>query len=256
MTKTAFAFASVLSLAVTVAAQEPPPVTPPPVAAPVQLPAAQPTPPPAPAPVAEVRVKLSGIELQRRLEAIFVMEGVFQKHVALAANATQREIENFTKMDTGMRSMMFSRAQPRAQGTYLEDYGVVFQVTIPSYLPSVAQIFETLNRSRPQATDPAQPASLAAPRTDVIFDPDALYVEAVRRYLMDAMLISGRSLDLRPGEWLAVSARGDDGLQVELAQPSIMVLRLKGGDLIDFLAGRLAGDDVRKRIIIQGFSGR
>ena len=254
MIKTVFAFAGVLSLAVTVAAQEPPPVTPPPVTPPVQAPAVQPTPPPAP--VAEVPVKLSTIELQRRLEAIFVMEGVFQKHVALAANATQREIENFTKMDTGMRSMMFSRAQPRAQGTYLEDYGVVFQVTIPSYLPSVAQIFETLNRSRPQATDPAQPASLTAPRSDVPFDPDALYVEAVRRYLVDAMLVSSRSLDLRPGEWLAVSARGDDGLPVEFSQPSIMVLRLKGSDLIDFVAGRLADGEIRKRIIVQGFSGR
>jgi hypothetical protein len=253
-----------------VRAQEPPPSTPPP--APVVAPPATQTPPvtqtapapestPAPKAAPALAVKLTDHELMRRREAIFVMEGIFEKNVQLAANATQREIELF---QPGMKVSMFALVRPRAYGNHLDDYGVVFHVQIPTYLPSVVQVIEDIARNRLQRpaqqqppTDPAQPATMMAARPrEAVLDPDAFYVEAVRRYLMDAMLENSKALNLRPNEWLTVSARGDDGTPSELSQPSILILRVKGSDLLDYLAGRLSSDGVRDRVIVQGFSGR
>jgi hypothetical protein len=215
-----------------------------------------PTPQPpvaAPSAVAAVPTKLSDAESRRRREAIFVLEGVFVRQVLLAANATQSEIEAF---QPDLRIRMFSAVPPQARGNFLEDYGVFFQVQIPTYIPSVVKVIEDLAR-RPQSTDPARPASLERPLSrDAVMDPDLFYVNAVRQYLISAMLDQSRSLELRPGEWLTVSARGEDGGPSELAQPSIMMLRLRGTDLIDFLAGRLTRDEVIRRVEVKGSSGR
>jgi hypothetical protein len=254
-------------------AQEPPPnpvvpppqpvVTPPPSQTqpptdPPQATPAQPTPaqpaPAAPAPMGAV--KLTEEEARSRREAIFVMEGVFVQHVVLAANATQREIQNF---QPGLRLSMFSPVPPSARGNYLEDYGVFFHVQIPTYIPSVVQIIEDMARTqagRPQPTDPAKPASVERVASrEFGLDPDAYYVSAVREYLVSAMLEQSKSLNLRPNEWLTVSARGDDGGPSQLSQPSIMQLRVKGSDLLDYLSGRISKADVTKRIEVRGFSG-
>lgn len=248
-------------------AQEPPPPTPPvvtqPPATPTQPPA---TPPPAtPAPekpavaAAPAPVKLTDAETRRRREAIFVMEGVFEKHVLLAAGATTSEIEAF---QPGLKLSMFSSVPPQARGNYLEDYGVFFQVQIPTYIPSVVKVIEDLASARARtpiqqsSVDNTRPIAMDAPRRDAMLDPDAFYVRAVREYLMNAMVDQSKSLDLRPTEWLTVSARGDDGGPSELSQPSILMLRIKGSDLNDFLAGRITRDEVLKRIEVKGTPGR
>jgi hypothetical protein len=200
-------------------------------------------------------VKLSEQEARRRREAIFVMEGVFVQHVVLAANATQREIENF---QPGLRVNMFSQVPPSARGNYLEDYGVFFHVQIPTYIPSVVQIIEDIARTqtlRPQI-DPATPISLDRRNArEAMLDPDAFYVESVRQYLISAMIEQSKSLDLRPNEWLTVSARGDDGGPSLLSQPSIMHLRVRGSYLLDYLAGRISKDEVMRRVEVKGWSG-
>ena len=240
------------------ATEQPPATAQPPVA--TQPPATATPPPsvPAAAPAALVAPKLTDAESRRRREAIFVLEGVFVRQVLLAANATQSEIEAF---QPGLRISMFSAVPPQARGNYLEDYGVFFQVQIPTYIPSVVKVIEDLAtaqaRVRAQANDPARLATVERPSTrDAVMDPDMFYVNAVRQYLISAMLDQSRSLELRPGEWLTVSARGEDGGPSELAQPSIMVLRIRGTDLLDFLAGRLTRDEVIRRVEVKGSSGR
>ena len=226
-------------------AQEPPP--------PVQTPAA-PAPSAAPAvPPAPERVELTGDEFRRRRNAIFLMEGLFVNSVRLAAADTQQQIEAF---QPGLRISMFSAVPPQARGGYIEDYGVLFMVQIPTYIPSVVKVIEDLARNpRPALTNPATPAGIerSAPRAAAL-DPDAFYVNAVREYLINAMLEQSKSLELRPSEWLTVMARGDD--DGGLSQPSTMTLRIKGSDLIDFLAGRLTREAVGKRVEVKGFSGR
>ena len=256
-------------------AQEPPPtpvvppptpvVTPPPAGTPPATtdPAQAASPqPPAPAtssqpkdapPVVPATVTLTESQARSRREAIFVMEGVLVQHVVLAANATQREIES---VQPGLRLSMFSPVPPSARGNYLEDYGVFFHVQIPSYVPSVVQIIEEISRNqfRPPASA-AVPTSVAPPRREAPLDPDLFYVGAVREYLISAMLEQSKSLDLRPSEWLTVSARGDDGGPSQLSQPSIMLLRVKGSDLMEYLAGRISKAEVTKRVEVKGFSG-
>jgi hypothetical protein len=263
-----FALGMTVVLGCGVVTAQDPPSTPPPTSPPPAQPVQQ-QPPPAQPPAATVpaapaiaaaatpSVKLSENEARRRREAIFVMEGVFVQHVVLAANATQRGIEAF---QPGLRVNMFSPVPPSARGNYLEDYGVFFHVQIPTYIPSVVRIIEDFARNqpvRPPSTDPAQPASLErSPSREAMLDPDAFYVDAVREYLVSAMLEQSKSLDLRPNEWLTVAARGDDGGPSQLSQPSIMVLRIKGSDLMDYLAGRISKEDAAKRIEVKGFSGR
>jgi hypothetical protein len=249
-------------------AQEVPPPTPPVVTQPPATPTQPPATPPAATPAPEqpavasapALVKLTDAETRRRREAIFVMEGVFEKHVLLAAGATTSEIEAF---QPGLKLSMFSSVPPQARGNYLEDYGVFFQVQIPSYVPSVVKVIEDLaeralaRRPIPQSSDNARTVAMETPRPrDATLDPDAFYVRAVREYLMNAMVDQSKSLDLRPTEWLTVSARGDDGGPSELSQPSILMLRVKGSDLNDFLAGRLTRDEVLKRIEVKGTPGR
>lgn len=188
------------------------------------------------------------------------MEGVFVKHVLLAANATQSEIETF---QPGLKISMFSQVPPQAHGNYLEDYGVFFQVQIPTYFPSVVKVIEEMaERARArtavqQSLDNTRPVAMEGRRSpDAMLDPDAFYVNAVRQYLMNAMVDQSKSLELRPNEWLTVSARGDDGGPSDLSQPSILMLRIKGSDLNDFLADRITRDEVLKRIQVKGTPGR
>ena len=257
-----------------VTAQDPPtnPVTPPPAPVITPPPAATPpaatdpaqaTPPQVPAPVAapqpkdtppqaSASVTLTDAQARSRREAIFVMEGVLVQHVVLAANATQREIEN---VQPGLRLSMFSPVPPSARGNYLEDYGVFFHVQIPSYVPSVVQIIEEISRNQFRPNGGAVPTNMSPPRREAPLDPDAFYVGAVREYLVSAMLEQSKSLELRPNEWLTVSARGDDGGPSQLSQPSIMLLRVKGSDLLEYLSGRISKADVTKRVEVKGFSG-
>lgn len=225
-------------------AQEPP--TQPPVTQPPPTPATQaPTAPAAidtaAAPVARL---LSESDVRRRRNAIYIMEGMLVNSVRLAASQTQTEIE---EAQPDLKVTLFAPVPPEAHGSYLEDYGVFFQVLIPSYQPSVVSILGML------PPNPAQPAAAARA---VPLNPDAVYVAAVKNVLTDAMLDYSKALELGPTEWLTVAARGADGGPGPASEPSVMILRIKGRDLIEFLSGRLTRDEVRQRVDVRGFSGR
>ena len=53
------------------------------------------------------------------------------------------------------------------------------------------------------------------------------------------MLDFSKNLELKPDEWLSVAARGSDGALTpgEILQLTTVVLRVKGSDLADYLAG-------------------
>lgn len=222
-------------------AQEPPPAQPPVTVPPVS---ASPVAAEAAAPAPAARVTLTGAELLRRRNAIFIMEGMLVNSVLLAASHTQEEIE---AAQPELKVTLFAPTRPEARGNYLEDYGVFFQVLIPSYQPSVVSILNML----PQ--NPAQPTAAAR---SLPLNPDAVYVTAVKNALTDAMLEYSKALDLRPSEWLTVAARGADGGPGPAADPSVLILRIKGADLNDFLTGRVTKDEVLRRVELRGFSGR
>lgn len=252
--------AGVLSASSATGPQDPPPPPPPvqttaPQAPPaqeppaIQNPAAADVSKPASAPPASE--PLTGAALQQRREAIYLFEGLLIKAVQLAAQNTVTEIR---RIEPGI--MMFSASPVRAHGTYLEDYGVFFHVEIPSVIPSVSSLVETLarRRMRPE-TSPAQPTSISssvAP-AEPMLDPDAHYVQSVKEQLINAMLRLSNSMDLRPNEWLAVEARDGSETPGQLSQPSTMNLRIKGSDLADLRADRITIEEARKRVQVRGF---
>ena len=98
----------------------------------------------------------------------------------------------------------------------------------------------------------AQQTALGGVGGDAV-SPDAHYVESVKRQLVDAMLEYSRSLQLRPQEWLTVAARQAEEAPGQIEEPSVMVLRIQGADLAEFLAGRLTPAEVRRRVQVRGY---
>jgi hypothetical protein len=229
------------------AATQAPPVQGPPPAAQEPSQAQAPATPPGIAPMLS---ELTREELRQRREAIFLMEGVLANAVRLGAQFTASEIQ---RVQPGL--MMFSAGPVKALGTYLEGYGVFFQVEIPSVIPSVASLLETLGRDRVRPnTSPAQPTALSGGSSpEALMNPDAHYVESVKAQLVNAMVRLSHSLELRPNEWLTVSARDGSESPGQLSEPSTMILRIKGADLADFFAGRITLDEARRRVQVRGF---
>jgi hypothetical protein len=237
--------------AVSAGAQEPPPPTLPPVTRPpvTELPVSM----PAPVTLEPAMPKtLTGEELTRRRRAIFRMEAVLIDAVKQGARSTAEEIQRF---QPGL--MMFSSAPVKARGAYLEGYGVFFQVDIPSVIPSVASLVETLgrdalNRER-MGSNLAQPTSMSGESTAALINPDAHYVGEVKAELITAMVQFSQSLELLPGEVLVVSARDASEMPGQVAPPSTMTLHVKAADLADFTAGRISLDEIRRRVKVRGF---
>lgn len=201
----------------------------------------------APAPPAATLPPLTRDELRQRRNAIYLMEGVLEAAVRVGAQKTVSEIQ---RVEPGL--VMFSSSPVKAHGNHLEDYGVFFQVEIPSVIPSVASLLAQRERTRPD-TSPAQPTSLSASPQGAVMNPDAHYVESVKQELINAMVRLSHTMDLRSDEWLTVAARDGSEVPGQLAEPSTMILRIKGSDLADFFAGRILIDEARKRVQVSGF---
>lgn len=222
----------------------------------------QPTSAPTPAPGAQApnepavspRAELTEGELRRRRDAIYLMEGLLVNTVKLAATRAQSEIKEAVP---DLSVTVFSAIPPQANGFHLDDYGVVFNVLIPTYEPSVVNIISMMPRRSESNAQPTAANRLSS--GELLLNPDAMdsiYVKAVRDGLIDAMLKFGQSLDLRPSERMAIVARGAYGGPGPVYEPSVLVLHVKGSDLNEFLAGRLTREDVEKRVQMRPYSGR
>jgi hypothetical protein len=104
---------------------------------------------------------------------------------------------------------------------------------------------------------------VAAPTADVararpapqLQDPNEMYTRAVKDALIDAMLDHSGPMDISSDEWLTVAARDADG-PLGAGEPydaMTLVLRIKGGDLADFRAGRITRDQARERVDVREF---
>jgi hypothetical protein len=174
--------------------------------------------------------------------------------VRLAATRTQSQIQEAVP---DLSVTLFANVPPQANGFHLEDYGVVFNVIIPEYKPGAVNIISMLTPQQ-RSDSLAQPMAAGRPISrDIALNPDAIYVEAVRDGLIDAMLKFGQSLELQPTEWLAIAARSAEGLYTgPVSEPSVLILRVKGSDLNDYVAGRVSRGDVEKRVQVKPFSAR
>jgi hypothetical protein len=112
------------------------------------------------------------------------------------------------------------------------------------------------NRGMIRATETTSVAEPIAPvPMPVLRDPNAVYREAIKAALVDAMLGHSRDMNIQPDEWLTVAAqRGDSQLSPnEIVTSSTLVLRIKGSDLAIYDADRTRKDEIRKRVEVREF---
>jgi hypothetical protein len=219
-------------------AQEfPPVVTPPPAPPQAAVPAVtEPAPAAAPAP----------IDVARRREQIGLMEGLLAAAVRNGAQETARQIQSVQP------GLSLFTGVARARGFFLEGYGVFFHVEIPGVQPSVDWIVDAIERSRAARQDGQASLAGTNPRPRGMFDANAAYTEAVQQKLIDAMI--DLRIDLQPDEWLTVAARDGVGpVPGQIEESITIVLRVRGSDLSDFLAGKITRAEVRQKVQVREF---
>jgi len=107
----------------------------------------------------------------------------------------------------------------------------------------------------------ASAASVAAdppPAADdpILADPNEAYRTEVTQALKDAMLSHSSSLGIATTEWLTVAAKGNDDrprLAPADSDARTRMLRLRGSDLAEFLAGRITREEALQRIEVRVF---
>jgi hypothetical protein len=85
----------------------------------------------------------------------------------------------------------------------------------------------------------------------IMNDPNEAYRTEVLAALKDAMLAHSSSLGIGPNEWLTVAAKGNDDrprLAPADSGSGTRLIRLRGLDLAEFLAGRITREEALKRI--------
>jgi hypothetical protein len=97
----------------------------------------------------------------------------------------------------------------------------------------------TTDSQPPAATDP------------ILNDPNEAYRTEVLAALKDAMLAHSSSLRIGPNEWLTIAAKGNDDrprLAPADSGSGTRMIRLRGLDLAEFLAGRITREEALQRI--------
>ena len=104
-----------------------------------------------------------------------------------------------------------------------------------------------------------QSESVAVPRQVdplLLNDPSEAYAQEVRAVILDAMVENSGPLVLGDDEWLTIAARDNapsDPFMTGDPDVTTLVLRVKGGDVNAFRAGRLTVEQVRSRVQIGEF---
>ena len=97
-----------------------------------------------------------------------------------------------------------------------------------------------------------QDQAKALPSDDpILSDPAEAYRTEVTQALKDAMLAYSSSLGIGAAEWLTIAAKGNDDrsrLAPADTGSGTRILRLRGSDLADFLAGKITREDALQRI--------
>jgi hypothetical protein len=95
-----------------------------------------------------------------------------------------------------------------------------------------------------------------APADPILADPNEAYRTEVLQALKDAMLAHSSGLNIGPTEWLTIAAKGNDDrprLAPADTASGTRIIRLKGSDLADFLAGKITRDEALNRIEVRVF---
>ena len=108
----------------------------------------------------------------------------------------------------------------------------------------------------PAAVPPESAAALPQVDPLLLNDPSEAYTQEVKAAVIDAMIENSGPLVLGDDEWLTIAARDNAPIDPFMTgDPDVMtlVLRIKGGDVNAFRAGRLTLEQVRSRVEIGEF---
>jgi hypothetical protein len=195
----------------------------------------------------------------RRHEQISVFEGTLTGAVNLAARRVAKEVQSRTPS-----ANLFS-GDARAKGFALDGYGVFVYVEIPALDLTLSVLADQIERDLQRRAEPDSTTANVANRVEAapsaketlrdVQDTGEKYRAAVKLALADAMLDYSKNLELKPDEWLSVAARGSESalLPGEILQLTTVVLRVKGSDLADYLAGRVTKEQARDKVEVRQF---
>jgi hypothetical protein len=214
-----------------------------------------------------------GPEQIRRHEQINLFEGTLERAVTNAARRVAKDVQEHTS------NANFMTTDAHAKGFILDGYGVFVYVEIPALdlNLTVGLMLDQIERDAQQKAEAdqgkgeANPVSNRPPEVKAelspiipkaaretlksVMDTGEKYRNEVKLQLTDAMLDFTKNLELKPDEWLSVAARGSDGALTpgEILQLTTVVLRIKGSDLADYLAGRLTREEARAKVEVRQF---
>ena len=201
-------------------------------------------------------------EQVRRHEQISLLEGTLQGAVRVAAGRVAKEVQSRTN------NTKFFAGEARAKGFTLDGYGVFVYIEIPTLDLTVTLMVDQMEREAQRRSDgltatankldgalTAKEAPSAKDTLRDVQDTGQKYRDAVKLALIDAMLDYTKNLELKPEEWLSVAARGSESALTpgEILQLTTVILRVKGSDLADYLAGRLTKDEARQKVEVRQF---
>jgi hypothetical protein len=130
---------------------------------------------------------------------------------------------------------------------------VELQVT-PIGLPRMAAASGGRNSAGSTASVANDPEAHGTSQDPILNEPSEAYRTEVITALKEAMLNHSSSLGIQATEWLTIAARGNDDrprLAPADSSPRTRILRLKGSDLLAFLAQNITKDEALQRIEIR-----
>ena len=172
------------------------------------------------------------------------------------ATRVREEIPNFAYSD-----LIFMK-DPIVTGVALPEIGVVFHVQIPFISVVDRQLMTSLARrpvSRVDVPSPNVPVSNVpvATASAVGFEPDREYTNLTREALYDAVLDNALAIPIPDGQMLSVMASDlpPDGLNPLAQRSRVLILIIKGEDLLALRQQKITRDQARERIKESRFGG-
>ena len=203
-------------------------------------------------------------EQVHRHEQISLLEGTLVGAVKFAAGRVAKEVQSRTN------NTNFFAGEARAKGFTLDGYGVFVYIEVPTLDLTVTLMVDQMEREALKRSEDLRAAANRSEAGTIVKDPAPTsaketlrdiqdtgekYRDAVKLALTDAMLDFSKNLELRPEEWLSIAARGNESALTpgEILQLTTTVLRVKGSDLADYLAGRLTKEQARLKVEVRQF---
>lgn len=207
---------------------------------------------------------------------ILLMQNAFELAVQSGASDLLNQMSRVTRVPP----LAQLNGRPQAHGFELPGWGMFFYVRVPGMSATVLNAWtylaELADQERTQAgrgvpvvpvgvpgEPPAPPVSpvvdplppLQGGDIDVLKNPDAHYVQAVRLALIDTMLEDSRGLRLQPGDRLTVAAREESPLSPVPIDPAArvrtMYFEITGSDLAAYHLDQISLAEARKRVVVR-----